>query len=403
MQSGQLILGEFLLQRMMSQHHTGEVWRALEINVGQLVLLRFIPESLRTYDAAMKRLKRHFAALQQWKHPNIVPVDRLIEQSEYGAFFVSRFVEGLSLDEYAAQWIRAEGRFPFHLIFDVLKPVASALDEAKTQNLVHRSLSHRMIVVSPTEGIQIQGFDLPGVIRESLNVPDDAETLRYLAPEQILNRKAGMLSDQYAFAMIVAELLANKKLFTADNVEELRTKILTIPPPMLPNHHNNINASLQRALHRDPSVRFPSCTNFLDGLSGSIVVDFPPPYAVQDAQSTAIPAELLDSIYALSVPKTPTTEKNTTITTIPTTNQKSDNRVTNRIAIRDMISEKLISFKNITAAAQSANAEKIASKIRKKQRIQFLFYLGLFLLLMSFLLGIYFLGDSIARNNLLSL
>jgi serine/threonine protein kinase len=396
MQPGQLILGEFLLQRLMFQHQTGEVWRALEIKVGRLVLLRFIPEPFRTYDAAMKRLQRHFVAIQQWKHPHIVPVDRLVEQSEAGAFLVSRFVEGPLLDEYAAQWIRAEGRFPFHLIFDVLRPVAVALDEARTQNLAHRSLSHRMIVVSPTEGIQIQGFDLPGIIREGLNFPDDSETIRYLAPEQILNRKAGTLSDQYAFAMIVAELLANKVLLTANNAEELRTKILTMPPPMLPNYRDSVNASLQRALHRDPSVRFPSCIHFLDGLSGSIVVDFPLPYTVQDAQSAVVPLELLDSIYTVSVP-TPKTATTSTVT--PSTASSAATSTTsasileskNRISVRDMISEKLVSFKKIKAAAQSANAEKIVSKIKGEQRSRFLFYLWIFLLFISILVGVYFL------------
>jgi hypothetical protein len=55
-----------------------------------------------------------------------------------------------------------------------------------------------------------------------------------------------------------------------------------------------------------------------------------------------------------------------------------------------MISEKNISFNKITAAAQSANAEKIASKIRKKQRIRVLFYFWIFLLFISFLIGGYF-------------
>ncbi|MDR0611273.1 MAG: protein kinase [Planctomycetaceae bacterium] len=400
MQPGQLISGEFLLQRLVSQQQTGEVWRALEVKVGRLVLLRFIPEPFRISDASMKRLQQHFVAVQQWKHPHIVPFDRLAEQSENGAFLVSRFVEGPSLNEYAAQWIQAEGRFPFRLIFDVLQPVAAALDEAKAQNSAHRSLSHRMIVVSPTEGIQIQGFELAGIIREELNFPDELETIRYLAPEQLQNRKADSRSDQYSLAMIVAELLANKVLFNADNADELRSKILTTAPPRLPNYRDGVNASLQRALHRDPSVRFPSCMQFLDGLSGSIPADFPPPYipptqmtTVQNAQSIMVPSELLDSIYSLATP--PTT---TPLTNTPPDNSSisSPNTVSttpaaeNQLSVREMIAEKNASFKKILAAAQSANAEKIVSKIRKEQRFRLLFYLGIVLLFISLLIGIYF-------------
>ncbi|MDR3198973.1 MAG: protein kinase [Planctomycetaceae bacterium] len=396
MQPGQIISGEFLLQRLVSNHQTGEVWRALEIKVGRLVLLYFIPEPFRKDRAAMERFQRHFIALRQWKHPHIVPADRLAEQSESGAFFVSRFVEGPLLNEYAAQWIQAEGRFPFHLIFDVLRPVAAALDEAKTQNLAHRSLSHRMIVVSPVEGIQIQGFDLPGIIREELNIPDDSETIRYLAPEQILNRKTGALSDQYAFAMIIAELLANKVLFTAGSTEELRTKILTTPPPILPNYPDCVNASLQRALHRDPTVRFPSCLYFLNGLSGSIPVDFPPPYTVpvRGDSSAVVTPEMLDSVYNLSASQTANPLTKTSSTALSTVSSTSLT-LENRVSVRDMISEKLVPFKKIVAAAQSANAEKIVPKIRKEQRIRFLYRLWIFLLFISFLTGVYFFRDYI--------
>jgi hypothetical protein len=220
------------------------------------------------------------------------------------------------------------------------------------------------------------------------------ETIRYLAPEQILNRKVGTLSDQYSFAMIVAELLANKVLFSADNADELRTKILTTPPPMLPNYRDCVNASLQRALHRDPSIRFPSCIQFLDGLSGSIPVDFPPPYIapVQDAQSIIVPSELLDSIYTLAMPTTTSlaTALPTTSSIIPTTATSTIPVSKNQQSVRDMISEKNVSFKKITAAAQSANAEKIISKIRKERRIRFLFYFWIFLLFISLLIGIYF-------------
>jgi serine/threonine protein kinase len=401
MQSGQLILGEFLLQRLVSNHQTGEVWRALEVKVGRIVLIRFIPEPFRTTDVAMKLLQRHFVAIQQWKHPYIVPFYRLVEQSEHGAFLVSQFVDGLLLNEYAAQWIQAEGRFPFRLIFDVLRPVAVALDEAKTHNLAHRSLSPRMIVINPTEGIQIQNFDLLGIIRENLNFPDDLETIRYLAPEQILKRKSDALSDQYSFAMIVAELLANQELFPANDAEELRTKILTRPPLMLPNYQDCVNASLQRALHREPSVRFPSCVQFLDGLSGSIPVDFPPPHiiptqivSVQDTPSRMIPSELLGSIYTLATP--PTTPSSLSTTPSPTAVTSIISVSENRLSVREMISEKNISFKKITAAARFANAEKIASKIRKERRIRLLFNFWIFLLFISLLIGGYLCREPLA-------
>jgi serine/threonine protein kinase len=417
MQPGQLILGEFLLQRLLSENQTGAVWRALEINVGRLVLLHFIPDSFRTLPPAMQRLQRHFIAVQKLKHPHIVSADRLVDHSASGAFFVSRFVEGLPLHDYAAQWIQAEERFPFHLIFEVLRPVALALEEAKTQNIAHRSLSPRMIVVSPAEGIQIQGFDLPGIIREGLNPADDPETIRYLAPEQLLNRKAGALSDQYAFAMIIAELLANKVLFPAGNTEEFRTKILTTPPPMLPNYPDCVNASLQRALHRDPAVRFPSCLHFLDGLAGLIPVDFPPLYkptaatvpittvpastvlvptvpvpTVQELQSTIIPVnsiDSIDSIYALSVRKAEESFTTTTTQSVPFETVK--------VSVWDMLPEKTVSFKKIAATARFATAKKIVSKIQKERRVRFLLNLWKFLFLIGILIGIYFLWNYLAQ------
>jgi serine/threonine protein kinase len=364
MQSGQLISGQFLLQRILAESSTGTRWRALEISVGRLVQIHFVPDSVTADDNAMKRLRRHWFALQKWTHPLIVPSEHLMESSEHGAFFVSHFVEGLNLEEYAASWIRAEGLFPFHLIFEVLRPVASALDEAMKQHLVHRSLTPRQIIINQTKGIQIHGFELPGVIRECLPQERafDADSLRYLAPEQFLSKKTSAQSDQYSFAMIVAELLANRILYPSGNLETFRIQLLTGTPLMLQNYPNHINASLQRALHHDPTVRFSSCLHFLDSLAGLVPSAFP----AADSRLFPNPSEN----------STISETKNSTLKIVPVTKYET-------------VEEKIVSYRTIISVAKSATAKKIASKIRKERRQQCLFYFGKLLILLGIFLAIF--------------
>ena len=348
-----LVGDDYLLQKVLSQGPCGIVWRALDQKRGQLVSVRFLPVSFRTNTQAMDRFRRHFPAVQAFRHPHVVLPERFVEDSSDGPFWVARFVDGPLLDEYAFQWTQAEGQFPFRLLFDVLRPIASALDDARSHNLAYRSLSPRSVVVSPLEGIQLLGFGLTGIVRESLEpalFANEVERLRFLAPEQIGSQGVSLSTDQYSLGAIAYELLGG------------RHRIPGTAPEPLSDQPEFVNLSLQRAMRWDPMARFPSCLHFLDGLAGIAPVS-PQPLAVVTSPSAATPT-VLDS--TTLVPTIPPSQE----TSVPNILTANFSPLPDAPPL-----EAVTSFEQIASAASHAKATSITNKIHRERRLQRLFHL----------------------------
>ena len=315
-QRGQLVGNDYLLQKILSQGPCGVVWRALDQKRGQVVDVHFTPEVLRTNAEAMDRFRRQFAAVQTFRHQHVVTPERLVEDQWGGVFWVVRLVDGPSLDECIRQRTQVEGQFPSRSVFDVLRPIASVLDEAQQHKLVHRSLSPGVIVLHPAEGVQIFDFELTGVVRESLDptlLAEEERHSRFLAPEQLDGRGASPYSDQYSLGVIAYELFGGQ--YQGPDAAWL---------PLL-DQAEYVNSALQRAIHRDPAARFPSCREFIDALE-----DVKPP--------PVVPPPLPE------LPKPPPLET-------------------------------LTSFEIIASAASEAKATSVTKKIHQERRFQRLFHL----------------------------
>lgn len=289
MRQGRIIADTFLLQRQLLNESTGPIWRALDQSAGRLVRLHFPPEPFFRDRIALARLHEQFDTLRTFEHPHVVSPERIIRTEDNRVLIVSRYVDGPTLSEYASQWIEAEGEFPFHLILDVLRPIASALDKAHDRGLAHLALSPSRIVVSRAEGVQLHDFRSIDLIREQRvgadpdYDPDRLTELRYLAPEQhpdkVVYRLTGdsdasgsdrFPADRYSLGLIAGALFFGGKEGRVKDasgrafVERFYEDPIRALPEKLPKQ---IADSFRRMLNPVPEGRFPSCGAFLDSLA----------------------------------------------------------------------------------------------------------------------------------------
>ena len=340
MQRGQLVGNDYLLQKILSQGPCGVFWRALDQKRGQLVGIWFLPEAFLENAEAMDRFRRQFDTVQTFQHPHVVTPECFIEDQADGVCWVARLVDGPSLDEYIRQRTQVEGQFPSRLAFDILRSIASALDEARERRLVHRSLSPATIVVHPTEGVRIVDFELTGIVRESLEpaiLTDAKEQSRFLAPEQIDGRGASPYSDQYALGAIAYELLGGRY----QGPDAVLLPLLDQP--------EYVNQTLQRAMHRDPAERFPSCREFVCALE-----------CVQSPQEKA-------AQNVADLPKPPALDT-------------------------------LTPFEIIASAASEAKATSITQKIHRERRLKRLFDLWTIALLIGIIAFVAYNWEKLARH-----
>lgn len=308
MQPGEIIATEFSLHRQLKAVPTGEIWRALDLKVGRLVTLRFLPPALANLPAVSTRLNEIIIALQKLRHPCIVTPDRLVHDAKSGVFMVSRWIEGPTLPEYVSQWTAAQGTFPFQVLLDIFGPIAQALDVLHNARILHRGFSPNQIILSQQNGIQIIGAGAIGALREELGKTfqngspqsvkitqqelGDPCAVRYIAPEQFRGELPEPASDQYSLAMVIGEVLAGGPLFHAATPSDWERLLLSEPPKTLPNIPDSLNAALQKALDKIPTQRFSTCRELIDALSGRIIVAPKKTVAPPAATVVAVPQEI---------------------------------------------------------------------------------------------------------------
>ena len=275
----------------------GVVYLARDTASDVLVALKTLHPRFKTNAEELQNVRGNFALVQRLQHPAIAAARVLhrvsrVEFSDETArrelmlapgdsVMVLSYAPGRPLGEWRrSRYVSDGGRVPLSDAVGVLRDVASALDYAHGERIVHRDMkpSNVMVETVPGAGIRVRILDFglaaeirSSMVRMSRNTGATSGTRPYMAPEQWLGRAQDGRADQYALAVMLYEMLSGAPPFasvfaTNDTMVELET-VRTQPPEPVPGLSRAVNAALLRALEKDPSARYPNCTAFLDAVS----------------------------------------------------------------------------------------------------------------------------------------
>ncbi|HEX4514629.1 MAG TPA: protein kinase [Polyangiaceae bacterium] len=203
------------------------------------------------------------------RHPNVVPMLDVVE-ADRDIYVVMDYVHGLSLADLAQ---RLEGHpVPVEVAVAIVEAVLLGLHAAHEARdaeglplgIVHRDVSPQNILVGADGVARLIDFGIaqaatrlqvtePGVMKGKSS---------YVAPEQLVREPVARQADVYSAAVVLWELLANRRLFPDADVVERIGRIGERAAPPLATHRDVNDAALDaivvRALSRDPSQRFPT-------------------------------------------------------------------------------------------------------------------------------------------------
>ena len=203
-------------------------------------------------------------------HPNIIRVlDFGVEKAT--PFLVMEYASGGTL----RQKFPKGTQLPPAVFMPYLKQVASALQYAHEQKLIHRDVKPQNLLLTQNEEVKLSDFGIALVEQTSHDQQtEDAVTgtIAYMAPEQ-LQGKARPASDQYSLAVVVYEWLSGNRPFIGSRMEVI-TQHLSTRPPALDEQALNIphavSVVLQKALAKDPHQRFASVQDFALALEQAV-------------------------------------------------------------------------------------------------------------------------------------
>ena len=242
---------------------------------------------------AVKLLHEHLANEQEFiamfldearlaariRHPNVVST--LDVQSESGKrYLVMDYVEGPALSALISTLKREGKPMPLEIALRIQLDVLSGLhaahelkDEAgQLVGLVHRDISPHNVLVGKDGVARITDF---GVARAEMRLSSTRSgelkgKVPYMAPEQIVNEPVDRRADVYAAALVLWEMLAQRRLLVADNQGALLQRIVGgAYEPAAPHHPEvfpELDELLARAMDKDLASRIGSAAQFADAL-----------------------------------------------------------------------------------------------------------------------------------------
>ncbi len=258
-------LDNYRLIRLLGQGAFGEVYLAEHIRRKTQVAVKVLLTQLSS-DELHAFLNE--ARVFRLKHPNIVQVlDFGVEGRT--PFIVMAYAPNGTLRQHHPKGTRV----PLPTIVSYVKQVASALQYAHDERLIHRDVKPENMLIGAENQILLSDFGMATIDRSTLSQSEEkmAGTIAYMAPEQI-QAHPRPASDQYALGVVVYEWLCGERPFQGA-FTEVAMKHTMVPPQRLrekmPTIAPDVEQIVMKALAKDPNQRFGSVLAFANALESA--------------------------------------------------------------------------------------------------------------------------------------
>ncbi len=227
------VIAGYRLEEQIGYGGMAVVYRAHDERLNRYVALKVLAPALAADIAFRHRFIRESQAAAAVDDPNIIPVFDANEAD--GVLFIAmRLVRGQDVKSLVA----SEGPLPFDEVTWIVSAMASALDAAHAEGLVHRDVKLANMLVEMRGGrpfhVYLSDFGLSKAAVATSGLTGSGQflgTVDYSAPEQIQGRMVDGRTDQYALGCAAFELLTGQPPFSRDHGMATLLAHLSEPPP----------------------------------------------------------------------------------------------------------------------------------------------------------------------------
>ncbi len=264
-------VGAYRIDRIVGRGGMGVVYLAYDTRLHRPVALKSLPPHLFQDDRMHARLRQEARAAAALSHPGIATVYAL-EEIGGQLYIASEYLEGRTLRDA----IPAGGFDPPRAVA-IAADIANALAAAHDRGVIHRDLKPENIVLTTAGAVKVVDFglaqfdvaaeDLASVTR--LTDPGTmAGTPPYMAPEQLLGKPTDARTDQFAFGVLLYELLTGRHPFGTGPLPTTIARVLSAeldPDRIAPD----LWEVIRRATQKTPEDRFASMRALVTALTVS--------------------------------------------------------------------------------------------------------------------------------------
>ena len=280
-QIGQQVGPRYTVLKLLGVGGMGAVYQAFDHELGVAVAIKVIRPGAQSDATAAKdleaRFKRELVLARQVTHKYVVRIHDLGEIDGI-KYLTMPFVEGETL----AHLIRKSGPLPLDRVIRIAQQVAEGLAAAHDKGVVHRDLKPENIMIEkaaedpvPNSGdALIMDFGIARSIESGATQTAAGSvigTLEYMAPEQAQGLKVDQRADQYAFGLIIYDMLVGRQRTASleNPMTELLARMAAAPPAprtINPEIPETVNVIVMRLLDPNPLNRYESTQSLVAAL-----------------------------------------------------------------------------------------------------------------------------------------
>jgi serine/threonine protein kinase len=268
-------LGDYRLEALLGVGGMAEVYRAYEERLNRAVAVKVLPPALATDADYVRRFRQEARRVAALRHPHIVPVYHYGEDEALLYLVMPLFGESLRdrLDH--------DGRLAPEEAIRLVSEIASALEVAHAQDLVHRDVKPENVLLDESDHALLTDF---GIARRLTHTRHGAQTLsatglpvgtpEYMAPEQLRGDSVDQRVDIYGLGAVLYETLTGQAPHEGETPYEVATRVLTTPvtAPGLHNPHvwPALDRAVLKALAQRPEDRYQTASSLVTALQEAV-------------------------------------------------------------------------------------------------------------------------------------
>ena len=244
------------------------VYKATDLVLKRYVAVKVLRDEFTTDEEFIKRFETEAQSAARLVHANIVSIfDVGVDNGIY--YIVMELIQGKTLKEII---VEERGPLPWKWSVNVAIQIASALEMAHKNNIIHRDIKPHNIIITEDGIAKVTDFGIAKAVSNSTITAFGTTigSVHYFSPEHARGGYTDAKSDIYSLGVVMYEMVTGKVPFDADTPVSVALKHMQeepIPPieanPHLPEAANKI---ILKALKKDPMLRYQTATELLQDL-----------------------------------------------------------------------------------------------------------------------------------------
>lgn len=244
------------------------VYKATDLVLKRYVAVKILRDEFTTDEEFIKRFETEAQSAARLTHPNIVSIfDVGVDNGIY--YIVMELIQGKTLKEIITE---ERGPLPWKWSVNVAIQIASALEMAHKNNIIHRDIKPHNIIITEDGIAKVTDFGIAKAVSNSTITAFGTTigSVHYFSPEHARGGYTDAKSDLYSLGVVMYEMVTGKVPFDADTPVSVALKHMQeepVPPiEENPNLPESINQIILKALKKDPMFRYQTSTEMLQDL-----------------------------------------------------------------------------------------------------------------------------------------